>query len=67
MISSSRRNGNAAPDDGAGGEHLLRLVAEALEAPADDEPDALGHVELVDVDVGAELAVSSKSFPSSTR
>src|SRR5688500_10173368 len=46
----------AAPDDRTCGEDLPGVVPEPLEAPSDDQAHALGNVELVDVDVRAELA-----------
>src|SRR5438309_2139546 len=52
-----QREGERASDDGARRQHLLRLLAETLEASTDDEAHALRDVELVDRDVGAEVSV----------
>ena len=50
-----QREGKTPPHHRAGGEDLLCLGAEPLESPPDHEPYALGHVELIDGDVDAEL------------
>ena len=58
-----QRERERAPDDRAGRQDLLRLFAEPLEPPTDDEPHAFGNVELVDREVRSEFAGLVEDLP----
>src|SRR6266404_257969 len=46
----------AAPDHCGGRQHQLFILVEPLQAPADDQTNVVRNVDLVDLDVSAELA-----------
>src|SRR6266446_7541086 len=52
-----------APDHCGGCQHALFILVESLQAAADDQPHVFRKVDLLDLDVGAELTGRVEEFP----
>ena len=52
-----------APDHRGGCQHSLFILVEPLQTAADDQPHVFRNVDLVDLDVSAELAGRIEDFP----
>src|SRR6266436_6667259 len=52
-----------APDHRRSRQRTLFILVQPLQAAADNQPDVFRNVDLVDRDVGAELAGGVKDFP----
>src|ERR1700730_2008855 len=52
-----------APDHCGGCQHALFILVEPLKAAADDQPHVFRNVDLLDLDVGAELTGRVEEFP----
>src|ERR1700732_4608459 len=60
---SQKLKAETAPDHRGGCQHSLFIVVEPLQTAADNQPHVFWDVDLVDLDVSAELAGRIEDFP----
>src|SRR5713101_4493842 len=60
---SQKLKAETAPDHRGGCQHPLFILVEPLQTAADDQAHVFRNVDLVDLDVSAELAGRIKNFP----